>query len=208
MRVNICRRDAMTQFAEFQQKAKQLAMSLAKAYGQHAGCLSFFSILIPDSAAMDDAITIGMLAQSLDDAYDLFHYVKEVKRDPQLTLDEFNEFRAKVIIGIYFVKWFQYNATIGSYLNKTLIDLFRSHLSVQSLEEVDKGFFDSCLCDLSYYCTFVYKRHEEKAYVELNQRLGVTIQKDIHDAKHLSFPNGSSALYGIYRGIMDSLGLM
>ncbi|KTD60661.1 hypothetical protein Lsan_1952 [Legionella santicrucis] len=197
----------MTQFAIFQQKAKRLAMCLARAYGQHAGCLSFFSILIPDNAAMDDASTISLLARSLDETYDLLNYVKDVKRDPKLTLDDFNEFRTKVIIGIYLLKWFQYSSIINSYLHQPLIDLFRGHLGVQSLEEINKGFFDSCLSDLSYYCTFVYERREEKTYSELNTRLGATIQKDIHEAKHLSFYNGSSALYGIYRGIMGSLGL-
>ncbi|KTC81797.1 hypothetical protein [Legionella cincinnatiensis] len=197
----------MTQFAMFQQKAKRLAMCLAKAYGQHAGCLSFFSILIPDNAAMDDASTISLLAQSLDETYDLLNYVKDVKRDPKLTLDDFDEFRTKVIIGIYLLKWLQYNSIINSYLHQPLIDLFRGHLGVQSLEEINKGFFDSCLSDLSYYCTFVYERREEKTYSELNTRLGVTIQKDIHEAKHLSFHNDLSALYGIYRGIMGSLGL-
>lgn len=29
-------------FAEFQQKAKRLATCLARTYGQHVGCLSFF----------------------------------------------------------------------------------------------------------------------------------------------------------------------
>ncbi|WP_115708673.1 hypothetical protein [Legionella sainthelensi] len=197
----------MTQFAKFQQKAKRLAMCLARTYGQHAGCLSFFSILIPDNAAMDDAGTISLLAQSLDETYELLNYVKDVKRDPKLTLDEFNEFRTKVLIGIYLLKWFQYSLIINSYLHQPLIDLFRSHLGVQSLEEIDKRFFDSCLSDLSYYCTFVYERREEKTYSELNTQLGVTIQKDIHEAKHLSFHNGSSALYEIYRGIMGSLGL-
>ncbi|KTD06599.1 hypothetical protein Lgra_2542 [Legionella gratiana] len=195
----------MTQFAQFQQKAKRLAKCFAGT-GQHAGCLSFFSML-PDHVAMDDASTISFLAQSLDETYDLINYVKEVKRDPKLTLDEFNEFRTKVIIGMYLVKWFQYNSIIKSYLHQPLIDLFRSHLGVESLEEIDKRFFDSCLSDLSYYCTFVYEKREEKIYSELNKRLGVTIQKEIHEAKHLSFHNGSSTMYDIYRGIINSLGL-
>lgn len=43
LRVNICRRDAMTMlFAEFQQKAIRLATCLARTNGQHVGCLSFF----------------------------------------------------------------------------------------------------------------------------------------------------------------------
>ena len=197
----------MTQFAEFQQQAKRLARCLARVYGQHAGCLSFFSILIPENAAMDDAITISMLAQSLDETYDLINYVKDVKRDSKLTLNDFNEFRTKVLIGIYLVKWFQHNSTVDNFLHKSLLDLFRSHLGVQSLGEVDKDFFYSCLNELSYYCTFVYERREEKTYVQLNNRLGATIQKEIHEARYLSFDNDSSSLCGIYRGIMDSLEL-
>ncbi|CAM3055756.1 Uncharacterised protein [Legionella steigerwaltii] len=197
----------MTKFAEFQQKAKQLATCLARTYGQHVGCFSFFSLLIPNHVAMDDAITISMLAHSLDETYDLIQYVRLVKRDPQLTLDDFNEFRRKVIIGIYLIKWFQYDSLVSNYLHQSLIDLFRSHLGVQSIEEIDQDFFNSCLSELSYYCTFVYEHREEKTYFDLNKRLGATIQKDIHEVKHFSFNKDSSSLCGLYRGIMNSLGM-
>lgn len=197
----------MTKFAEFQQKAKRLATCLARTYGQHVGCLSFFSLFISNHVAMDDATTISILAHSLDETYELIQYVKAVKRDPELTLDDFNEFRRKVIIGMYLVKWFQYNSAVSNYLHQSLIDLFRSHLGVQSIEEMDQDFFNSCLNDFSYYCTFVYERREEKAYFSLNDRLGATIQKDIHEAKHFSINKNSSSLYGVYKGIMSSLGM-
>lgn len=90
---------------------------------------------------MDDATTISMLAHSLDETYELIQYVKAVKRNPKLTLDDFNEFRRKVIIGIYLVKWFQYDSSVSNYLHQSLIDLFRSHLGIQSLEDMDKDFF-------------------------------------------------------------------
>ncbi|MCW8397649.1 hypothetical protein OQJ26_02460 [Legionella sp. PATHC038] len=196
----------MTKFAEFQQNAKQIATCLARAHGQHVGCLSFFSLLISSHAAMNDAATISMLADSLDETYELIPYAKLVKKDPQLTLDDFNEFRRKVIIGIYLVKWFQHNYSVSHYLHHSLIELFRSHLGVQSIEEIDRDFFESCLSELSYYCTFVYERREEKAYSDLNKQLGATIQKDIHEAKYFSLDRNSSSLYQFCRGIMDSLG--
>ncbi len=208
LRVNICRRDAMTMlFAEFQQKAKRLATCLARTYGQHVGCLSFFSLFISKHAAMDDATAISMVAHSLDETYELIQYVKVVKRNPELTLDDFNEFRRKVIIGIYLVKWFQYDSSVSNYLHQSLIDLFRSHLGIQSLEDMDKDFFNSCLSEFSYYCTFVYERREEKTYEDLNKRLGATIQKDIHETKYFSFNKNSSSLYGFYKGVMSSLGM-
>ncbi len=207
LRVKICRRDAMTKFAEFQQKAKRLATCLARSYGHHVGCLNFFSLFIPNHVAIDDAATISMLAHSLDETYELIQYVKVVKRDPTLTLDDFNEFRRQVLIGIYLVKWFQYSSSVSNYLYQSLIDLFRSHLEVQSLEEMDKDFFNSCLSEFSYYCTFVFERREEKTYSELNMRLGATIQKDIHEAKYFSSGKNSSSLYGLCRGIMNSLGM-
>ncbi|MCW8410409.1 hypothetical protein OQJ13_15625 [Legionella sp. PATHC035] len=194
----------MTKFAEFQQNAKQIAACLARTYGQHVGCLGFFSLLIPSHADMNDAATISMLADSLDETYELIPYVKLVKKDPQLTLDDFNEFRIKVIIGIYLVKWFQYNSSVSNYLHHSLIELFQSHLGVHSIEEIDRDFYDSCLSDLSYYCTFVYERREEKTYSDLNKQLGATIQKDIHEAKYFLWDRNSSLLYQFCRGIMDS----
>ncbi|WP_454785794.1 hypothetical protein [Legionella sp. WA2024007413] len=197
----------MTEFAEFQQKAKKLATCLARSYGHHVGCLNFFSLFVPNHVAIDDAATISMLAHSLDETYELIQYVKVVKRDLTLTLDDFNEFKSKVIIGIYLVKWTQYNSSVSNYLYQSLIELFRSHLEIQSLDEMDKDFFNSCLSEFSYYCTFVYERREEETYRELNKRLGATIQKDIHEAKYFSSSKNSSALFGLYRGIMNSLGM-
>ena len=197
----------MTEFAEFQQNAKQLVTCLARTYRRHVGCLSFFSLFFSNHAAMSDATTISMLADSLDETYELIQYVKDVKRDPKLTLDDFNEFRRKVIIGIYLVKWFQYNSSVSNYLHQSLIDLFRNHLGVQSIEEINQDFFNSCLSEFSYYCTFVYERREEKTYIDLNMRLGATIQKDIHEAKYFSFNRNSSSLYGVCGGILSSLGI-
>ncbi|QMT60077.1 hypothetical protein [Legionella sp. PC997] len=197
----------MTEFAEFQQKAKKLATCLARSYGHHVGCLNFFSLFVPNHVAIDDAATISILAHNLDETYELIQYVKVVKRDLTLTLDDFNEFKRKVIIGIYLVKWIQYNSSVSNYLYQSLIELFRSHLEIQSLDEMDKDFFNSCLSEFSYYCTFVYERREEETYRELNKRLGATIQKDIHEAKYFSSSKNSSALFGLYRGIMNSLGM-
>jgi hypothetical protein len=123
---------------------------------------------------MDDATAISMVAHSLDETYELIQYVKVVKRNPELTLDDFNEFRRKVIIGIYLVKWFQYDSSVSNYLHQSLIDLFRSHLGI----------------------------HED-----LNKRLGATIQKDIHETKYFSFNKNPSSLYGLYKGVMSSLGM-
>ncbi|KTD67448.1 MULTISPECIES: hypothetical protein [Legionella] len=196
----------MTKFAEFQQKAKQLATCLARTYGQHVGCLSLFSLFIPSHAAMDDATTISTLAHSLDETYELIQYARLVKKDPLLTLDDFNEFRRKILIGIYLVKWVQYDSVVSNCLHQSLIDFFRTHLGVQSIKEIDQDFFDSCLSDLSYYCTFVYERREEQTYFDLNKRLGATIQKDIHESRHFLFNKNGSSLSEIYRGIMNSLG--
>ncbi|KTC90081.1 hypothetical protein OQJ18_05625 [Fluoribacter dumoffii] len=197
----------MPHFAEFQQKAKKLATCLARSYGQNMGCLSFFSLFIPNNAAMEDATTISMLAHSLDETYDLIQYVKLVKNEPQLTLDEFNEFRRKVIIGIYLLKWSQYSTSARTSLHQSLIDLFRKHLGVHSIGEINQDFFNSCLSDLSYYCTFVYERREEGSYSDLDHRLGATIQKEIHEAKYFSSRNNSLSFYGLYAGIMNSLGM-
>jgi hypothetical protein len=81
-------RDAMIEFAEFQQKSKQLATSFAQTYGQHVGCLSFFSILALNHVAMDDTATISLLAHRLDETYELIRYVRYIKRDQNLTLHE------------------------------------------------------------------------------------------------------------------------
>jgi hypothetical protein len=74
-----------------------------------------------------------------------------------------------------------------------------------NLEEVDKDLFNSCLNELSYYCTFVYSKSDEETYSDLNKQLGATIQKDIHEVRYLSFNNDSS-LYRFCKGIMSSLG--
>lgn len=197
----------MTPFAEFQQKAKRLATCFARKYGQHVGCFNFFSTYLSNHVAMDDAATISMLAHCLDETYELLTYVKVIKRESQLTLDDFNEFRRNVIIGIYLVKWIQYHSSVSNYLHQNLIDIFRNHLGIYSLEDMDKDFFNTCLSELSYYCTFVYERRNEETYKNLNKKLGATIQKDIHEAKNFTFNKNQSSLYGLYRGIMSSLGM-
>lgn len=200
----------MPEFADFQQNAKQLSKKLMHCYMEQRGCFSFFSAIIPqltDHSAIDDAHTIGLLADGLETEYDddLLVFINNHTLLTVLNTRELAEYKNKVLIGMYLLTWSQYTSSVVTFLNKQLVELFQRDLQIQSPGEMDEFFFDSCLNALSQYCSFIYQNRNQQQFELLNQRLGISIQVTIHTVRNAKL-NNNSIWSGLYTGIMGSLG--
>jgi hypothetical protein len=178
----------MTSFHRLLQNAKNLSKSLQRKDIKQRGCFTFFSALIPISEdAIKDATVITTLALNLDSRYD--KGLKEYFRESILDLDSFKK---QVLIGIYLLKWHQYNSVMNSYFNKPLIDLFRAHLEMSALEDMEDIKLTLCLKALSRYCSYVYHKDDESLNAQLKKMFGVEIQLDIYNASPTSVADNSS----------------
>jgi hypothetical protein len=197
----------MPEFTTFLQNAKNLYKKLTRHFMKQQGCMSFFSALIPNNGALEDACTISKLAYSLEETDDkyLLNYIEKL---PKSAVDhkEIVEFKTKVLIGIYLIKWSYYNSSVVHYLNKPLVEMFQLDLEIQSPIEMDEWMVDASLQALSQYCSFVYENRHKEKYADLHEQLGSMIQVDIHSVRNLKFAEDSS-LYGVYAGIIHTLGM-
>lgn len=200
----------MPEFAKLQQNAQQLSQRVARTYGQ-LGCFSFFTAIktqLLNNSVMEDAITIGLIARSLceDNDQELISYLRSINKDAVFTSKEFNEYKNKILTGMYLMIWSQYNTSVSSYLNKKLIELFQMDLELVSPAEMDEKLFDLSLAAFSQYCSFIYQNRNENVYGRVNDRLGSAIQVNIHNLRDQKFINDTT-WYGFYTGIISSLGL-
>lgn len=179
----------MTRFNELQKNAKQLSERLHYKELHYSGsrCITFFSILAPTTdVARKDAITIALLASSLDNKYD------PILRQHFNTTEDFSTFKEQVLTGLYLLKWFQYNSIMTGYLNRCLIDLFRKDLELPSLDSMKSAPFNLCLDSLSRYCSYLYTHKEKPLNCTLNARLGEQVQWEIVQVREKSFARGPS----------------
>ncbi|MCL9685777.1 hypothetical protein [Legionella maioricensis] len=198
----------MPEFATLLQDAKNLYKKLARRFMSQQGCMSFFSALVPNNTALKDALTISMLAQSLEETDDkyLLSYIEKLSKSSVINHDEVEEFKTKVLVGIYLLKWSYYNSSVTSYLNKPLLELFQLTLEIQSPMEMDEWMVDESLQALGQYSSFVYENKHKQIYADLLVQLGAKIQVDIHTTRNLKFAEDSS-WYDVYTGIMNTLGM-
>lgn len=171
-------------------------------------CISFFSTFVPNSGALDDASTISKIAYSLEETNDKYlqSYIEKIPKCSIVNQSEFEEFKTKVLIGIYLIKWSQYKSPVTYYLNKPLVELFQLDLGIQSPIEMDDMMVDASLHALSQYCSFIYENQHQPIYADLNQQLGATIQVVIHTVRNLKFTEDSS-WYGVCTEVMRTLGM-
>lgn len=198
----------MLEFTEFQQNAKNMPGKFMRCYSAYQGCLSFFSALMPTTSQLHDIYTISLLASSLNDENDrsLLIYLNSITGPSNMSLKDFNEFKSKILAGIYLLMWSHYNSLVTSYLNRSLIQMFQADLQVNSIESMDRVLFDESLEALSQYCSFIYENRDEKAYSDLNGRLGTTIQVDIHSLRFPTIDNGNT--WGcVCTGFLRTLGI-
>ncbi|HAT6978955.1 TPA: hypothetical protein F8R96_14665 [Legionella pneumophila] len=208
LRVGPCGRETMLEFAEFQQNALKLTDQLKRRSVPSLGCFCFFSVILPNTAAIEDAQTIKLVAYSLDSENDddLLAYLKGITRYSAVTPKNINEFKNKVLTGIYLMMWSHYSSTVSNLMNSTLVELFQRDLQVSSPQKMSDTLFDSSLEALSQYCSFAYQNRNERIYDNLIRRLGTTVQANIHTLR-LSREKQETSFYDIYKGIMRTLGL-
>lgn len=202
------RGETMLEFAKLQKNAKELIKNISPHFMIKQGCMSFFSAIAPNSSAIDDASTISLLASSLDESNDkcLLSYVEEISKYYVVSSKEFEDFKTKALVGIYLIKWSNYNSSVAYYLNKPLVDFFQRDLEIQSPVKMDKRMVDSSLDALSQYCSYVYENRSKPIYADLNRQLGTTIQVNIHNIKNAKFTDDSS-WYGVCAEIVRTLGM-
>ena len=179
----------MPEFATFLQNAKNLYKKLTRHFMKQQSCVSFFAALIPNNGALEDACTISKLAHSLEETDDkyLLNYIEKLPKSAVIDHKEIEEFKTKVLIGIYLIKWSYYHSSVAHYLNKPLVELFQLDLEIQSPIEMDERMVDASLEALSQYCSFVYDNKHKEIYADLHEQLGAMIQVDIHSVRNLKF---------------------
>ena len=199
----------MPEFAIIQQNAKKLSGKLTRHFISNQGCMSFFSAMVPSNSSIEEAITIGMLASTLDEANDkaLQNYIEAIPVYSEINFKELEDYKKKVLIGMYLMKWFDYNSSsISSYLSKPLIEFFQSELEIKSPNEMDEQTIDESLEALSQYCSYIYANRRHQVFAELNQRLGISIQVDIYQTRNSKFIEDST-WYSLYSGMMSTFGM-
>lgn len=198
----------MPEFTEFLQNAKTLSMKLTQHFVRHQGCFSFFSTMVPNNSAIEDAFTISLLAESLEQSNDehLKSYFEGIHKLSFANDNEFENFKTNILVGIYLIKWFKYDSTVNYYINKPLIKLFQKELDLESPGEMDDRLAEAGLDALSQYCSYVYQNRKKPAYSCLYKRLGASIQLDIHKTRKSNFTEDSS-WYGVYVELMHTVGM-
>lgn len=196
----------MPEFATLQQNAKKMSGTLSRHFMSQQGCLSFFSAIVPNNSALDDACTITMLANSLDDSNDrkLRIYLDRMFNHPVMTVQEFEDFKTRVLLGIYIFKWANYNSSLVYYINKPLIELFQIGLEIQTLAELDEQMMNSSLKALSHYCSYVYENRYKQMFEDINNSLGDTIQLEIHNTL-CEINAENSSWYSVYAKIVSTI---
>ena len=208
MRVNTCGGIAMPDFTEIQCNAKQLRKRIGVVSEKGRGCITFFSRAgSSDNSVVADVGLIELLAGSLDEENDkyLIRYLHSKKKGGFLSWDEFKEFKFQALVGCYLLKWRQYITSVINTTIQSVIALFQQDLDVTSLADLEESYIDSCLTTLSQYSSFIYEHRKESVYLDLNGRLGDSIQVDIHSARH-SPGTTSAAVYGLST-MMNALGI-
>ncbi|KGP63877.1 hypothetical protein EP47_06980 [Legionella norrlandica] len=198
----------MLEFSEFQQNALKLTDRLRKRCAPSVGCCSFFSVFVSNSAAIEDAYTIKLVADSLNNENDkkLLNYLRSTAKYPIVTHKDVKEFKEKVLAGIYLMVWSHYHSTVSNFMNRSMIELIQRDLQINSPRDMKDTLFDSSLAALSQYCSFAYQNRNERIYANLMQRLGKTIQADIHTVR-FSRENHETSFYDVCKEIMCTLGL-
>ena len=199
----------MPEFARMMQNARLLSKRLKQSNSLQTGYVSFFSTLIPNGFAIEDALTIEMVAKILSEGNDvsLYAYIQTIDQFAVTTLKNFKDFKGAVLIGIYLLLWSRNNSTVCSYMNKPLIQLFQKDLGVQSPTEMDPILFDSSLAALSKFSSYVYaNRKLQRSFADLDQRFGVSIQADIENLRYSRFIK-EAPFCDVYEGIRCALGL-
>ena len=200
----------MPEFAKFQQNARELYMKIAQSYSASTGCISFLTSLVPllmNDSALKDAATIGLMAESLsaDEEKDreLKEFVQQIKN---VTLDtkQLEQFKSQALTGMYLIIWCQYSSSVSSYVYTKLIELFQMDLNVESPTKMDKLQFQASLEALSQYCSYIFQKRHEGVFARLNQRLGESIQANIHEIR-VSEGVIDNSWSTVFNGIMNSL---
>ncbi len=198
----------MLEFTSFLRDAKKLSEKVTKLFISKQGCIGFFSALAPNNSAIEDAAVISLLAQCLEKSNDdaLKNYIEKIPECSFISHEEFIDFKTRILVGIYLMKWSNYSSTMAYYANKPLIELFQQDLGIQSLEDMDVRIADASLEALSQFCSYVYENRHISHYADLSKQLGVTIQLDIHKVRKEKCTE-SSSWCGIYTGIMRTMGM-
>lgn len=198
----------MPEFTSFLQDAKNLSKKVVQYFVNKQSCIGFFSALIPNNSAIDDASTISLLAQCLEQSNDesLKNYIETIPDHSFLSDDEFIDFKTRILVGIYLMKWCNYSSTMAYYTNKSLIEFFQHDLGIQSLDEMDIRITDASLEALSQFCSYVYENNHISLYADLSKQLGATIQPDIHKVRKDKCTENSS-WSDVYTGIMRTMGM-
>ena len=198
----------MPEFADFQQNAKLLTKKLTGILSKSQGCILFFKKLAPNDHVITDAYLISMVADCLDEGKDsdLIAYLQRLKKHSLLTVDELDDFKTKALIGCYLLKWRQYSGSVLSYVNQALIGCFKQDLSINSLDDLEEAYLNSCLKTFSQYCSFIYDNRANRVYSDLNNQLGQSIQVEIDAALH---PSDTHSLLPqeVYDGVARVLGM-
>ena len=198
----------MPEFTNLLQSAQLLPKRLMQKNYEKRGCVSFFSMLIPYSSVMEVAKLISLLAFSLNEENDenLLEYLQEKGLYERLTPDKLREFKYKTVIGMYLFTWHHYDNLVDKFINKPLIELFMQDLGIRFPFEMNEGSIESSLVTLREYCSYVYKNSHKRAYKELNNKLGSTIQSDICSITYSDFITDQSQ-HGVYCGLIGTFGM-
>lgn len=197
----------MSQFDTLQQHARQLPQAFKESFSEEQGCMFFFQFAVPSVDAINDSVVISHLAESLDSEHDdaLSAFFQNAHADRLITAEQYLEFKKQILTGMYLLKWSKYTPSVFS-ANNSLITLFQAGLAIKSPTELDEHFIGRCFDALSHYCSFVYANKHITLYSDLNQRLGISIQTEIHQALHAKEDDGLS-WYTVLSGAIETLGI-
>lgn len=156
-RGNGLRRDTMPEFVNLQQKAMALPARLRKAYSKYNTFGGLFCTCLPSMMNPQLLLDAQLIEQT---AFCLGFYLNS--QDQQ----DADPIKEAVLIGMYIHIWYQYDSSLGWFLNKPLLALLQEHLELESLTNLDKTTYKNSLEELGYFTHWVYENRN--SYKELN----------------------------------------
>lgn len=174
----------MLNYAQFSNNAKNLVDRLADSYSKQASFFSTFTACFSQfyiTSSMDDAALISLMAETLSNVEDmnLFLFARDDTNYPITEINELNEYKKQILIGIYLKVWSKHKYSLLSFTKSHFAKLLESDLDITKLNlgvEVINNAIDA----LSQYISYIFSNKDDnESYKKLVEQLGVAIQAEL-----------------------------
>ena len=195
----------MPEFAELHKATQQLGQEVKDHILSSSACSRFFlKFTFDDKTVIADARFISTVAHLIIQHENvLCSSFQRSKKDIGIrSIDEFIEYKKRILIGCYILKWYQYrNSVLPN--SRYLMDCFRQILGVETVNELGEEVNNSLDC-FSDFCSIIGDKalkNEEGGVIYLDRK----IQESIQETRHYYNSCGINQVYMTVEGMIGSL---